>query len=256
MSSSGAPRLMGGTFPVACAPRVVQARAPAFTGERLARAARRRRDRRPGTAARRRRGSIVSTPSASHSSACAAHLRRPCPRAGRAAIPSSSTTVEHALRSRRAQPLEAALEIGLVLAAERVEAERPPDGRGIAPDALARARRARRAVRGTRRASTPSTCSSRRQCSATSREQPIALAARRTRAGAAVAPRPAGSPRRARVIAAVVVERSAAEQSGDDVDRLTQPIEALTRRRHLHADRVVLGFVPTRTRARRRGGRR
>ena len=45
---------------------------------------------------------------------------------------------------------------------------------------------------------------------------------------------------------AVERERSAAEQTGHDVDRLGQAREALARARHLHADRVVLGLVPTR----------
>ena len=49
--------------------------------------------------------------------------------------------------------------------------------------------------------------------------------------------------------ATVVGEGAAAEQAGHDFDRLAESRQALARAGHLHPDRFVVGFVPTRTEA-------
>ena len=127
----------------------------------------------------------VSTPSASHSRTCArtsstVPTSRPTRNVARS-TPSSTPGGDSS-----PQPLEAPFEIALVLAAQRVEPERAPHRRRIAADARARVVEHAQRVPRTRRASTPSTCSSRR------RAAPRAAAAgrpsrRRTHAAAVVA---------------------------------------------------------------------
>ena len=119
-----------------------------------------------------------------------------------------------------AKPLEAASEIALVLADERVEPERPPHRRRVAADGVARARRAPRAARGTRRGVHAQHVFHPSARSATSREQAIALAADED-ARARLLPR-RGQVHRVvgAVEPAVERERAAAEQAGDDLDGL------------------------------------
>ena len=187
----------------------------------------------------------MSTPSASHSPHLRAHL---VDRADEPADPERREvdTVEHARRrAARAAGRSAVRD----RARPRRTARRARACATSSPDRDRSARTRRRApaaVRGTRRASTPSTCSNRR------RGAPRAAAAgrpcrRRTRAAAAAARAPGRLVRVERaVVRAVVGERTTAEQTLHDLERVDEPVEPLARARHLHAERLVLGLVPAR----------
>ena len=158
--------------------------------------------------------------------------------------------VEHAGRRRRPEPLEAPLEVALVLAAQRVEPERAPHRRRIAPDA--RRTRASSTSSRSRYASgvhaqhvfQPSACS------ATSREQPVALAADEDRRRAAAAPPAARCARRPRGGSAPSNVHGPPPSSPRTTSTASRSRASRSPgRRHRHADRLVLGLVPARAEA-------
>src|SRR5690349_11383873 len=155
--------------------------------------------------------------------------------------------VEHAGGGPGPEPLEAPLEIGLVLAAERVEPEGAPDRRRVAADPLALPQQhlatRRVLLGGPHPAGVPPV-----GAFDDHPEQAVALAADEDRG-----PRPLHRggqvPCAVGAVVAAGVDDGAAvltEHRGQDVDRLAHPGQPDARRRELHADGRVLRLVPPR----------
>src|SRR5207245_11128119 len=151
--------------------------------------------------------------------------------------------VEHTFRRLFAQTVEAPLEIVLVLAAQRVQAERAPHRRRVTADALASIFDDPQAfpigLGGPDPAGVPTVRVLRGEP-----EQPVALPAdEHPRARTLARRRSVGRAVRA-VVRAFVGERAAAEETLDDFERVDETVEPLARTRHLEAERGVRGRVP------------